>query len=60
MLHFVINSLQFKNHFFLTATTQLSEKERKRQDAVLELIITEQAYIDDMVTVHRVSKYISW
>jgi len=34
--------------------------ERKRQGAVLELITTEQAYIDDMVTVHKVSKYISW
>jgi hypothetical protein len=28
--------------------------ERKRQGAVLELITTEQAYIDDMVTVHKV------
>jgi hypothetical protein len=32
--------------------------ERKRQGAVLELITTEQTYIDDMVTVHKVRKYI--
>jgi hypothetical protein len=29
--------------------------ERKRQDAILELITTEEAYIDDMITVHNVS-----
>jgi hypothetical protein len=51
--------VQFKNHYF-TATTPLSGKERKRQEAVLELIITEQDYIEDMETVHRVSKYVSW
>lgn len=30
--------------------------ERKHQDAILELITTEQAYIDDMTAVHDVSK----
>ena len=29
--------------------------ERKHQDAILELITTEQSYIDGMVTVHEVS-----
>jgi hypothetical protein len=30
--------------------------EKKHQDAILELITTEQAYIDDMTVVHDVSK----
>jgi hypothetical protein len=30
--------------------------EKKHQDTILELIITEQTYIDDMTTVHDVSK----
>jgi hypothetical protein len=30
--------------------------QKKHQDAILELITTEQTYIDDMITVHDVSK----
>ena len=38
---------------------KLNKEEQKRQDCIKELIVTEQAYIDDMTMIHDVRMFIT-